>query len=402
MKLLADQKRSREELYGARLERDIRNYLVKYSVPGISIAIMRDGRLEYADAFGSARRPFGTSQALTESDSFRVASISKMVTAACVMRLSQEGRITLDRTVFGTNGILGTAYGTKPYTGFTTMLTVRHLLKHTSGWTDLDAVGAPLDPMFTSPGRTRAQIIGYMLDERPPMRAPGLLYEYSNFGYCLLGRVIEKVTGKTYEQYAKDAVLSKCGISRMHIGSESPAAVNSGEVEYFGEGLRNPYKLRVGLFDSHGGWVATPIDLLRMVKEIGVFSMREGVLTRGTKAQMIFGSDDAPGYGAGLELFHGPPMYVPPVTPSSPPVKIPGRVVSAGHSGWMVGTMGFLISRDDGYSFAFLANKQPERLSGESAYDGSILYVADRIIWPAIDFVSASGYKPYDLFPLYD
>ncbi|MFD9501228.1 serine hydrolase domain-containing protein [Streptomyces sp. NPDC060035] len=396
LKLLHDKKRSLE-LYGETIARGVGAFKAKYNIPGISVAISRHGRLEYAEAFGWTRLPsLGESPALTETNTFRSASISKIITAACIMRLVQDKQLKLDHTIFGSSGVLGTTYGTKSYTGYTTQQTIRQLLNHTSGWSNLDTVGAGLDPMFTSAGMNRSQIIDYMLDQRPPMRQPGLLHEYSNFGYCLLGRVIEKVTGKTYEQYAKEAILSKCGISRMHIGTESRASAGSDEVHYYAEDPQDPYKLRVSLFDSHGGWVASPIDLLKLEREIGVFSPKTGILSVATKSEIATGSTDAPGYGLGLEIWLSDTTIAPYPPPGARMVKY------AGHSGWMIGTMGFMMSRMDGYSFAFLANKQPMRQSGEPRPFDAIAYIRDEIIWPALASASGTSYESYDLFPLYE
>ena len=81
--------------------------------------------------------------------------------------------------------------------------------------------------MFTHPHMDHAQLITWTLANRPLDRPPGQHYAYSNFGYCLLGRVIEKVSGSDYEEYIKKEVLAPLGIERMRLGKTLPSASNA-------------------------------------------------------------------------------------------------------------------------------------------------------------------------------
>jgi len=308
------------------IDTKIKAYMSKHSIPGMSIAVSRDERLVFAKGYGVANKDTGAT--VDPSHRFRIASISKPVTAVAVMDLVEDGKLSLDQKVFGSGALLGTTYGSKPYGARVKKITVRHLLAHTSGWTNTGG-----DPMFFDASMSQAQIIGWMLDNRQPQSDPGTAYTYLNFGYCVLGRIIEKVTGKPYETHVK-GLLATCGITRMAIGAQKEADLAPDEVHYYGE---SPYSLLPGRMDAHGGWIATPIDLLRLMARIDGFAKKMDFLTAASEQDMSTGSSADPGYGLGWMV---DPAW-------------------RGHNGGMAGTSGWLVRRDDGLSFAVLANTYP-------------------------------------------
>lgn len=99
------------------------------------------------------------------------------------------------------------------------------------------------------------QLISWTLDNRALQRARGTVYDYSNFGYCILGRIVEEVTGKTYEQYVKDAILTPIGFTTMVNGGNTLTDRKPGEVKYYGTqaGGANPYAYNIARMDAHGG-----------------------------------------------------------------------------------------------------------------------------------------------------
>ena len=131
------------------------------------------------------------------------------------MTMIENNPNLLSSTIFGANGILGNEYGSIPYSNNEKALTLKQLLEHTAGGT---AWGPQNDPMFLHMYLTNKQFIGWILDTRDPDLLPGSYYAYSNFGYHLLGRVIEKLSGISYESYVQENVLKQCGITDMHIG----------------------------------------------------------------------------------------------------------------------------------------------------------------------------------------
>jgi CubicO group peptidase (beta-lactamase class C family) len=180
---------------------------------------------------------------------FRIASVSKPITSVAVFSLIEQGRLNLGDRVFGPGGVLGTDCGGPPYHPGVEQITVEHLLTHTcGGWGNEHD-----DPMFMKPGMNHAQLISWTLRTKPLEHQPGQKYSYSNFGFCVLGRVIEKVTRQPYAAFVSAAVLRRCGIVDMAIAGNTLAARRPGEVRYYGQDNENPYDMNVVRMDSHGG-----------------------------------------------------------------------------------------------------------------------------------------------------
>ena len=204
------------------IDRHITNYKNQHGIPGLSVAITKDERLVFAKGYGDADR--GANETVRPSHRFRIASISKPITAVATMELVESDELRLADTVFGSNGILRPKYGTPAYgSGISSpnpnSITVHHLLEHSSGWRNNGN-----DPMFDHPNKNQDELIRHVVGNRALQYEPGIDDEYLNFGYCVLGRVIEEVTGRPYEEYVEDAVLSACGIDRMGIaGTPSPS-----------------------------------------------------------------------------------------------------------------------------------------------------------------------------------
>lgn len=252
----------------------VQAYMAKHNVPGLSLAITKGEKLVYVKAYGKADKESGHD--VTPTSLFRIASVSKSVTAIAFMKLIEEGKLSLDDKVFGNGALLGTTYGTKPYSANLQAITVRHLLHHTAGaWGN-----SANDPMFLHPTMTAAQLITWTLDNQPVQRAPGTVYGYSNFGYCVLGRIVEKVTGKTYEQYVKDAVLTPAGVTAMVNGGNTLADRKPNEVKYYGtpSGGPDPYAYNIARMDAHGGWIASATDLVRLLVHADGFGSKTDMI----------------------------------------------------------------------------------------------------------------------------
>ncbi|GAA0851008.1 serine hydrolase [Streptosporangium amethystogenes subsp. fukuiense] len=260
-------------------------------VAGVSLAIARRGALVFARGYGLANRETG--ERLTERHLMRIASVSKPITAVAVMRLVEAGLLTLDRRVLGAGGILGTRYGSRPYGAGLQAITVRHLLQHTAGgWTnDGD------DPMFGNPAMNHDQLIGWVLDNRPLQHTPGTTHLYSNFGYCLLGRIIEQVTGEPYADFVRRSVLTPSGITNMHLAGNTRAERRPDEVVYYGTG--DPYGIPARRMDSHGGWLASPVDVVRFALRADGFPTVPDLLRPDTIATMTAPSAAEPAYACG-------------------------------------------------------------------------------------------------------
>ncbi len=232
-------------------------FLREQGIQGMSIAYGRNGKIEFEGAYGFADAE--GKEAVTPRHRFRIASVSKPVTATAVMMDIEKGLLKADSKVFGPQGILGGDYG-----GDVAEVTVDQLLTHTSGGWANDKN----DPMFKKPRMNHAELIAWTLANQKQTHKPGEHFAYSNFGYCVLGRVLEKVHKMPYDKLISEEVLSKCGITSMKIGGNTLADRLPREVMYITPEDDAAYLMNVARMDSHGGWTATAGDLVRFASQL--------------------------------------------------------------------------------------------------------------------------------------
>jgi CubicO group peptidase (beta-lactamase class C family) len=279
----------------AAMARIAQAFMQKYDVPALSFTVGYAGEIVHRDAFGLADRE--RNEQVTPAHLFRIASVSKMITSAAIFGLTEQGRLKLSDKVFGPGAVLGTDYGPPPYNPGINEITVLQLLTHTAGgWTNDNR-----DPMFTHPRMDHAALITWTLSNRPLDNPPGKHYAYSNFGYCVLGRVIEKVTGRPYADDVRAEVLSRCGVTEMAIAGNTLEERQRGEVKYYGQG-ENPYDMNVARMDSHGGWIARPAAIVRFMMHVDGFAKPPNILKAQTIRTMTTGSAANPDYACGWSL----------------------------------------------------------------------------------------------------
>jgi len=274
-----------------------RAFMQTYAMPGLSVAVGRAGAILYADAFGWADRE--TREPVSPTHLFRIASVTKPITSVALFSLIEEGRIRLTDRIFGPGAITDTDYGDPPYHPWMDQITVEHLLTHTSGgWTN-DAA----DPMFMNPEMNQAQLIESTLRNRPLDQPPGRHYAYSNFGYCVLGRVIERITRQNYANYVRDSLLKRCGITAMTIAGNTLAQRHPAEVRYYDQqDERRPYAMDVARMDSHGGWIARPVDLVQFLMHVSGFVTPPNILKPQSIRTMTTASAANPEYAKGWSV----------------------------------------------------------------------------------------------------
>ena len=279
------------------IDKAITDLMTKYNLPGVSIALVKDDKLVYAKGYGFADK---TNNISVRTDHlFRIASLSKSITGVAIFKLVEQGKISLDAIVFGKNGVLGTDYGTQPYGAGIESITVRHLLQHIAGgWgNSVD------DPMFESAWSSYSQslLISTVLNTRPLNNPPGSKYDYSNFGYLILGRIIEKVTGQTYRSYVQETILKPFGITTMEIGGDTESERLPNEVKYYDTNY-SPYLMKIKRMDAHGGWVASAVDLARILVRVNGFANKPDILTSSSISQMITPSKANLNYACGWQV----------------------------------------------------------------------------------------------------
>ena len=234
----------------------------QFSVPASSIAISRNGKFVYDQAVGMGDRQHLVQ--VQQSSLFRIASVTKPITSVTIFSLIEQGKLNLTDKVFGPSGILGVKYGKPPYKLYVVDVTVDHLLTHTSGGWPNDAN----DPMMHNGGWDQTKLITETIANMPLTSPPGTNWAYSNFGYCILGRVIEQVTGQPYDTYVQANILAPCGISTMQIAANKESQRAPNEVVYYGQFSEDPYSLNVTRMDSHGGWIASSTQLVQFLDHV--------------------------------------------------------------------------------------------------------------------------------------
>jgi CubicO group peptidase (beta-lactamase class C family) len=314
----------------AAIDAIVNKRLADYSVPGISIAIAYEGRLVFAKGYGLAKE--SPEVKMTSKNVFRLASISKPITAVGCMRLVEQGKLSLSSKVFGPGAILGDDFKTpgQPYKQWVQDITVDHLLHHTAGgWGN-----SANDPMFQQYSLDANELITWTLQNILLQNAPGTSYSYSNFGYCVLGRIIEKITGLSYREFIQQEVLID-GAFNMNIGGDTLADALPNEVQYYDPG--NPYGFPVGRMDSHGGWVSSAIDIVRFGVRNDGFATKSDLLTPATFTTMTTGSSANPNYACGWARNSVPNFW---------------------HGGSLPGTSTILVRTNSKFVWAALANSR--------------------------------------------
>lgn len=288
----------------AGFDRAMTDLMTRWKMTGGQLAVAKDGHLVFDRGYGFADVEAG--EAVQPDTLFRIASVSKAITAVAILTLVDDGLLSLDDRVFSLLEVT-------PPPGVEVDprladITVRHLLTHSGGW-DFQASFEPQGTMWST-------VAAFVLDEPQPASAetiirfmqgmpldfdPGSRSVYSNFGFNLLGRVIEQVSGQSYVEYSQEHVLQPAGIDDMILAKTRPEDRAPGEVVYYGapgemvlpsvfqgEGFA---PLAYGAyyvesFDAHGGWLSNAADLVRITTAVDG-QRGEALLAPATIEEMI-------------------------------------------------------------------------------------------------------------------
>jgi CubicO group peptidase (beta-lactamase class C family) len=278
--------------------------MTTYNIPGASFAVSKNGKLVYIKGFGNADN--GTSEKVTPEYRFRLASVSKTFTGVAIMKMVQAGLISLDQKVFGTGAILGTQYGTLAYSTNVKNITVKQLLQHTCGGWGFNSGGDPID---SNPTYTNDQFLTWVLDTKAVVNAPGTNYDYSNMGYFILGRIVEKISGKSYVNFIKEDILAGVGATKTDMAGKTEAERKTKEVKYYGQGTDGAYTYNIAFprRDADGGLITTASDLLRLITAVDGFSTRPDILSSATITSFTTPSGAAPlnpNYACGIAVWN--------------------------------------------------------------------------------------------------
>jgi N-acyl-D-amino-acid deacylase len=362
-------------------DRMMTDFMRKHEPPGAAIAVSRDGRLVYARGFGYADRE--AHAPARPMSLFRIASLSKPFTATAVLQLAQQGKLRLDDEVFAIlklaprAGTRGGRLDPRIHS-----ITVQQCLQHTAGW-DRDK---GFDPMSAGAAEevahafgvalpiTTEQIIRYTMGRRLDFD-PGTRYAYSNFGYCVLGRVIEAASGMRYHDYVAAHVLHPLGITRMRLGRNLLRDRAPGEVKYYDAAHRSgraisgpnvgrevplPYGVEcIETMDANGGWISSPVMLVRFADAFNNIAASR-LLDEASIRAMLARPPGPPG----LENGKPAPAYYGCGWNVRPANERLGRYTKW-HAGLLAGSSTLLVARNDNINWAVVFNSDDDRAGKE-------------------------------------
>jgi CubicO group peptidase (beta-lactamase class C family) len=334
----------------------LQQYMKDQSVEGLSLAVGQNGRLVFAKTYGLANK--GTGEELGPNHSMRIMSISKPVTACGIMKLWEGDNSILKKRVFGTNGILGSKYTTPSGQSGLNKITVEQLLWHISGLRSCNGE----DP-FWNKDKKADDAMQALFDAGDLISSDtGSMYIYSNTNYFLLERIIEKLSGQSYESFIRSRILTPAGIgSSMYVG-RADGKPGSAECAY--DPATEP---NMQLWAGFGGWVARPMDLLKFLNRVDGRTPPADQLTAAAHTRMTTGSRIRSNYGFGWAI---------------------SGTDRQSHNGCHGSSRSFLVELPNGLSYAVIVNTQPS---------------SDDCAWTLKDVVEGalnkvSAWPAYDLF----
>lgn len=268
----------------AGLDKKVRYYMRKWQFKGASLAITRGDSLLYAKGYGWADEEKGIP--MEPGHILRMASVSKLMTAAGIMVLQDRGLLNIKDTVFGPSGILKDSVFINSIKDKNHhKITVEHLLRHQGGFYR--------DPVFSSRDvkhqlqldrvPEKEDFYGLVLSRRLRFM-PGSWHRYSNFGYMLLSDIIETVSGMSYEEFMVKEVFAPAGCYDFHIAGNYYKDKRENEVRYYtheGDGkfieeytdsgvmVERCYGgNNIPLLSGAGAWCGSPAEIARLVASI--------------------------------------------------------------------------------------------------------------------------------------
>lgn len=289
------------------MDRNIEFFMRKWSLQGGSFAVMRNDSLLYAKGYGYAN--LEDSVRCNAGNIMRVASLSKLITAVAIMKLCEGGKLSLSSQVFGSDGVLNDSIFLDIQSKNLSKITIEHLLRHTGGFSS--PIGDPafnIDAVALTLGKPLPLVLDDMVvyATRNRLRSiPGTNYDYSNLGYIVLSKVIEKCAAMPYELYVQDSVLRPAGIYDMHVGRNYDENRRANEARYYevkeaekvetydGSG-RYELKSRGGndinLLGGAGGWIASAVEMLRLVASVNNNPLIKDILSPESIEKMTYES----------------------------------------------------------------------------------------------------------------
>lgn len=374
------------------IDMQVEAFIKRWKIEGASLAITKEERLVYAKGFGTANSETG--EEVKPGHLFRIASVSKLITAVAIMKLFEEGYLGLDDPVFGQQGILNDSVFMYYQDPRVEQITVRHLLNHTAGWSRY--AGDPLfNPLYIArkmgvPAPAGLDhILQYTLNRKLNYN-PGSRYSYSNLGYAILGKIIERESGMPYQDYVVMNLLKPLGIHDMHIGKSYYHEKYPNEVRYHSsageltiramDGSGETVPIYYGgndmeLLGPAGGWVASAPELAKFMTAIDGFEEQPDILSPETIANMT-----NPGFaGKGLFGWRGSDKYG-----------------TWWRTGYLSGSSALIVRQNDGINWVIMTNTSTYKESRIHRYVSGLMFGSVGAVeeWPHLDLFTMEENHP--------
>jgi CubicO group peptidase (beta-lactamase class C family) len=274
-------RRSALEAAFPQIEKAFENYRRERGIPGLAFGVVIDGELALVKGFGA--RDVASDDTVTPDTVFRIASMTKSFTALAILKLRDEGKLSLDDPA---SKWIPELAGLKYPTGDSEPIRVRYLLTHSAGFPEDNPWGdRHLD-------ETDEELSRRLEAGIPFSTSPGTAYEYSNYGFGLLGRIVSKASGVPYDEYLKKNILAPLGMSASTLKfGEVPDGRRARGYRKAGEGYAEVPPLGHGAFGAMGGLLTSPRDLAKYVAyQLAAFPPRDepdqGPVRRSSQREM--------------------------------------------------------------------------------------------------------------------
>jgi CubicO group peptidase (beta-lactamase class C family) len=249
------------------IDRSVTAFMKRTHVPGAAWGVIIDGELAHIGVAGY--RELETKAPVTRDSVFRIASMTKSFTALAILRLRDEGKLSLDDLA---ERHVPELKGLRYPTSDSPKLTVRHLMSHATGFPEDNPWG---DQQLAA---SEAEFTKMLQQGIPFSNTPGVAYEYSNYGFAILGRIVTNVSGTPYPQYISEAILRPLGMTSTTL---EPGAVPADRLAHGYRWEDDSWKeeppLPDGAFGAMGGMLTSVSDLSRYVGAfLAAFPPRDG------------------------------------------------------------------------------------------------------------------------------
>ncbi|GGB81203.1 serine hydrolase domain-containing protein [Dyadobacter sediminis] len=237
------------------IEKLYQDYAEKNHFPGLAFGLVVDGQLLLSGASGFSE--IATSTKATPQSLFRIASMSKSVTAMAVLALRKEGKLKLDDPA---SLYIPELESMPPLTKDAPDITIRHLLTHAAGFPEDNPWG---DRQLDSKDE---ELIALIKKGISFSNVPGITYEYSNLGFAMLGKIISNVSGKPYQQYIDEAIFKPLGMNNtIWEYSKAPSKLLAHGYRYEDDIWKEEELLHDGTYGAMGGLITSIEDFSKYV-----------------------------------------------------------------------------------------------------------------------------------------